>query len=148
MRRTPLTTTPRRQPRACGLKKPRDEVLNRNPDLLLERALWGGGKCAWYPLQSGLVLYSRTILHGCRVTLSLSKKISPVSTSSLQPTVTSLCPAAYLPTPAFASRCYSNRSISPVRRAHSSERAAVALLLWAHAGTDRRTDIVPFLYIY
>jgi len=44
--------------------------------------------------------------------------------------------------PAFARRarrCCSNRSISPARRAHSSEPAAAGLLLWAHAGTDGRT---------
>jgi len=30
--------------------------------------------------------------------------------------------------------------ISPARLAHSSKSAAADLLLWAHAGTDRRTD--------
>jgi len=42
-----------------------------------------------------------------------------------------------------ACRSYNSRSISPTRRAHSSKCAAAGLLLWAHAGTDRRTDTVP-----
>jgi len=42
-----------------------------------------------------------------------------------------------------ACRSYNSRSISPTRRAHSSKSAAAGLLLWAHAGTDRRTDTVP-----
>ena len=40
-------------------------------------------------------------------------------------------------------RC-SNRSITPASRAHSSKPAAAGLLLWVYAGTDRRTDTVPF----
>jgi len=39
-------------------------------------------------------------------------------------------------------RLYSNRSISPARRAHSSKPAAAGLLLWAHASLVRRTDTV------
>jgi len=42
--------------------------------------------------------------------------------------------------PAFARRCCSNRSISFARRSHTGKPAAAGLLLWAHAGTDRRTD--------
>ena len=40
-----------------------------------------------------------------------------------------------------ARQCCSNRSICPVPAwAHSSTHAAAGLLLWAHAGTDGRTD--------
>jgi len=46
--------------------------------------------------------------------------------------------------PAFARRCCSNRWISPAGRAHSSKPVAAGLLLWAHAGTNGRTDTVPF----
>jgi len=43
--------------------------------------------------------------------------------------------------PAFARlRPCSSRSISPACRAHGSKPTAASLLLWAHAGTDRRTD--------
>jgi len=45
--------------------------------------------------------------------------------------------------------CCSSRLISPARRAHGSNPAAAGLLLWAHAGTDRRTPysfIVPDLH--
>ena len=42
--------------------------------------------------------------------------------------------------PRFPRRCYTNRSIFPARRAHSSKPAATGLLLWAHAGIDRRID--------
>ena len=45
----------------------------------------------------------------------------------------------------FARRCQSNRLIYPARRrAHSSKPAVAGLLLWARAGTDTRTDSVPF----
>jgi len=40
--------------------------------------------------------------------------------------------------------CCSSRLISPARRAHGSNPAAAGLLLWAHAGTDRRT---PYIFI-
>jgi len=43
-----------------------------------------------------------------------------------------------------ASRSCSNRSLYPACRAHSSKPAAAGLLLCAHAGTDTRTDTVPF----
>jgi len=47
--------------------------------------------------------------------------------------------------PAFARRCYSNRLISPARRAHSSKPAAAGLLLWPMLGeTDGR---IPSLFI-
>jgi len=43
--------------------------------------------------------------------------------------------------PPTACRCYRNRSISAACWAHSSKPAAVGLLLWDHAGTDRWADI-------
>jgi len=71
-------------------------------------------------------------------------------------TINQLCvqPPTYadnVPLPAFAHRCCSRRSTSLACRAHSSKPAAAGLL-WAHAGTDRRTggrtdrrtDTVPF----
>ena len=49
----------------------------------------------------------------------------------------------HCPHSAAARRCCSNRSIPP-RWAHSSKSAAAGLLLCAHAGTDSRTDTLPF----
>jgi len=43
-----------------------------------------------------------------------------------------------------AGRSCSNRLLYPAGRAHSSKPAAAGLLLCAHAGTDTRTDTVPF----
>jgi len=48
------------------------------------------------------------------------------------------CP--HSPTAAAERQPCSSRSMSPARRAHSSKPAAAGLPLWAHAGTDRRTD--------
>ena len=49
--------------------------------------------------------------------------------------------ADHMALPASARRCCSNRLVlSPARRSHNSKLAAAGLLLWAHAGTDRRTD--------
>ena len=60
---------------------------------------------------------------------------------------TSLCSITNRPTfgdsvalPAFDRRCCCSRSISPAHLAHGSKPAAAGLLLWAHAGTDRRTE--------
>ena len=47
----------------------------------------------------------------------------------------------YTHSPAVLLRTGSNLSAG---RTHSSKPAAAALLLWFHAGTDRRTDTVPF----
>jgi len=46
----------------------------------------------------------------------------------------------------LATRRYCNsRSTFPARRAHNSKPATAGLLLWAGGGTQRRTDMVPFL---
>ena len=50
----------------------------------------------------------------------------------------------HCPRSSTACRCCSNWSIAPSCRAYRSRPAAAGLLVWACAGTDRRTDTVPF----
>ena len=54
------------------------------------------------------------------------------------------CKMVVVTLPTFASCCCSNRLISPACWTQSSKPAALGLLLWARAGTDRRMDTVSF----